>query len=460
MDDKTLQDWLDRHHVDVVRTFATTLDSTVVGKYVHRRKFSKSLPQGHAISDAGAAMDVSGMPHLTFWHPDRSAGLGDIYLKPDLSTLISDGTDANLGHCICDFYTANDEPFDLCSRGKLKRMVEALAEHGYTMKATFELEFYLYTDSFEEIRRKKFANLNPVTSSHHQTIYMIRNAYPATEYMNAVIKRLEWKGIQWEGWNDENGVGQFEINLDPTDPVTAADNLMRTRQIMHEVAKDMDMAVTFMAVPVTGFGNGTHIHHSLYDKDNNPVFFDESREHSQSELMEQWIAGLLETMPAAVSFLCPSINAFRRMRDYAAVPMTPDWGNDNKTTALRTLSGSPGATRVEHRLAAGDVNPYLALAVIIAGGLAGIEGKMQPKPEFKNVAWGLPSDRERLPNTVTKSLETLSKDKLLREKLGTHFVDYWGKSRHQEWLFFHTEGGDPESRQVSQWEYERYFDLI
>lgn len=460
MDDKTLQDWLDRHHVDVVRTHASTMDAVAVGKYVHRRKFAKSLPLGHAVADVAATMDIAGMPHLTFWHPDRLAGLGDIFMRPDLSTLISDGTDPNLGHCICDFVLADGEPFELCSRGTLKRMVAALAEAGYTMKATFELEFYLFSDSFEEIRRKKFRNLNPVTSSRHQNIYILRNAYPATRYMSEVISRLEWKGILWEGWNDENGVGQFEINLEPTDPVTAADTLVRTRQIMHEVAADMGLAVTFMAVPKSGMGNGTHIHHSLVDQAGNAAFFDESTPSRRSALMEHWLAGLLETMPGAVSFLCPSVNAFRRMRDYAAVPVTPDWGDDNKTTALRTLSMNSGATRIEHRLAAGDVNPYLALAVIIAGGLAGIKHQLQPKPEFTKVAWGLPADRERLPNTAIKAIDALRADPHLAEWLGANFVDYWAKSRHQEWLFFHTEGGDPESRDVSTWEYERYFDLI
>lgn len=460
MDDKTLQDWLDRHHVDVVRTFATTLDGAAVGKYVHRSKFAKSLPQGHAIADVAPSMDLTGSPHLTFWHPDRTGGLGDMYLRPDLSTLISDGTDANLGHCMCDFTTADGKPFDLCTRSLLRRMLARLGEHGYSMKATFELEFYLYQDSFEEIRRKQYRHLNPVTTSRHSNIYILRNAYPATRFMSEVISRLEWKGIAWEGWNDENGVGQFEFNLEPTDPLTAADNLMRTRQIMYEVAKDMEMAVTFMAMPLAGFGSGMHIHHSLLDADGATVFHDASAAHGRSALMEQWIAGQLATMPAAVSFLCPSINAFRRMRDFAAVPVTPDWGNDNKTTAIRTLSHSPGATRVEHRLASGDVNPYLALAVLTAGGLAGIESKMPLKPEFTRVAWGLPAAHERLPNTMTKALDALAEDTLLRERLGTTFVDYWGKSRKQEWLLFHTEGGDPASKDVSQWEYERYFDLI
>ena len=109
MDAAELSEWLDRHHVDVVRTFATTLDGPAIGKYVHRNKFSKTLPQGHALSDMALSMDLSGFPHVTFWHEERLGVFGDIYLRPDLDTLISDGTDPNLGHCICDFATESGE---------------------------------------------------------------------------------------------------------------------------------------------------------------------------------------------------------------------------------------------------------------------------------------------------------------------------------------------------------------
>ncbi len=460
MEDSTsLSDWLDRHHVDIVRTFATTLDGVGVGKYVHRNKFASTLPRGHAISDMAAAMDLAGTPHLTFWHEDRQPAFGDIYLRPDLTTLISDGTDSNLGHCICDFVDAAEQPSSLCSRSLLRHLTNDLADRGYQMKVGIELEFFLFQDSYDALRRRQYRHLNPVTQSHHSNVYLVRNAYPATSYMREVISRLEWKGVHWEAWNDEAATGQFELNLEPTHPVAAADNVMRTRQIMYEVAHDMDLAVTFMAMPRTGIGNGMHIHHSLADVEDRPLFHDQTT-NGRSTTMEQWLAGLVTTMPGAVSMLCPSINALRRLKDFAAAPTTSHWGEDNKTASLRTMSSSSHSTRIEHRLAAGDANPYLALAVIIAGGLAGIDQQLVPPEPFDGIAWGLPKHYDRLPDTVPAASQALLDDALLSEQLGTDLVEYWTKSRRQEWLLFHREGGDPDSPDISQWEYERYFDLI
>lgn len=459
MDEATLQDWLDRHHVDVVRTHATNLDGIGIGKYIHRHKFAKALPHGHTIADVSLSMDLAGMPHLTFWHEQRLPAFGDIHLRPDLGTLISDGTDPNLGHCICDFADADGEPLRLCPRSTLKRMVNELEQAGYAMKASFELEFYLFDESFADIRRKQYKDLAAVGASKLQTIYFLRNAYHATAFMNEVTKRLDWKGIAWEGWNDEGGTGQVELNLEPNDPVAIADTVVRTKQILYEVAVDLDMAVTFMPRVGAGYGSGMHIHHSLM-RDGQPAMYDASSADHRPAMLQDWIGGLIATLPAAVSFLCPTINSYRRMVDFSAVPMVATWAKDNKSTALRLIGHSAAASRVEYRIGASDLNPYLALAVIIAGGLAGIRERLSPGAEFDKLAWGLPSRYERLPDTISKAAEVLSKDRLLKEVLGEDLVEYWVKSREHEWLSFYTEGGDPEANTATPWEFERYFEVI
>ncbi|MEX0942407.1 MAG: hypothetical protein WD002_07660 [Pseudomonadales bacterium] len=459
LDENSLYDWLDRHHVDVVRTHATTLDGIGVGKYVHRNKFTKTLPRGHAIADMALTQDIGGTPHLTFWHEQRQAAFGDIHMQPDLATLVSDGTDKRLGHCIADFVTDAGEPMALCPRSTLKRMVSNLTADGFEMKATFELEFYLFGESFDSIRRKKYQNLQGASASSLANIYLLRNAYHGTRFMDEVIKRLEWKGIAWEGWNDEAGVGQIELNLEPTDPVSAADNVVRTKQILYEVAVDMEFAVTFMSKLSGTYGNGMHIHHSL-SRDGISAFFDATSDDNRSGIMRHWLAGLVDTLPGAVSFLCPTINSFRRMTDFSAVPTTSDWGEQNKSTALRTISDSAAASRIEYRIGAGDLNPYLALAVIIAGGMTGLERQLPLPAEFTGLAWGLPDGYPRLPNTIMKAVEAANASEALKHWLGEDFVSYWTKTRELEWLAFHTEGGDPASKSPTLWEFERYFALI
>jgi glutamine synthetase len=473
-----LPDWLDRHHVDIIRTSAATLDGPAVGKYLQREKFLNSLPAGHTISDMALVMDIAGSPLLNHWQPQRAAFLGDIMLQPDLTTLISDGTNPALGHCIGNFTELDGTPLQLCPRTLLQRKIAEVAAKGYGVKATYELEFFLFNDSFEQLRRKKYQQMQAVGSPDNSNVYLLRNAYHCTAFMTEVIRRMEWQGIAWEGWNDEAGTGQIELNLVPTDPLKAADNATRTKQILYEVAVDRHMAVTFMARPTQSYGSGMHIHHSLHHlqdfaADNSPnatppasykagesAFFDASAADKRSILMRQWLAGLMATLPAAVSFLCPTINSYRRLTDFSAVPTIVSWGEENRSTALRLISHSPMASRIEHRLGAADLNPYIAMAVILAGGLTGVKNQMVPPPALDKLAWGLPASYTRLPASITKAAETLANDDLLSAELGADFVDHWCQTRKNEWLAFHTNCADPISSQISEWEYRRYFELV
>ena len=457
---ENLPDWLDRHHVDIVRTWGTTLDGLGVGKYLHRDKFEKSLPSGHGISDLVMAADINGAAHLTHWHHQRSANFGDIQLRPDLGTLISDGTNPALGHCIGNFTQLDGTPLRLCPRTLLQRLVQEVADLGYAIKATYELEFFLFKDSYADLQHKGYEQMALVGAGSNANAYLIRNAYHATEFMTEVIKRMDWKGLKWEAWNDEAGKGQIELNLVPTDPVTAADNVIRTKQILYEVAVDLQMAVTFMAKPTASYGSGMHIHHSLQDSRGQSAFFDPAAPEQRSTLMRQWLGGLMATLPAAVSFLCPTVNSYRRFTDFSAVPMTACWGEDNRSAALRLISGSPTLSRIENRVGAADLNPYLGLSVILAGGLAGIKNQLQPPPEFSRLAWGLPDSFDKLPTTLSQAAATLKADTLLADIIGEDIIENWLHTRDSEWLSFHTGGGDPQSRLVSDWEYRRYFELI
>jgi glutamine synthetase len=176
--------------------------------------------------------------------------------------------------------------------------------------------------------------------------------------------------------------------------------------------------------------------------------------------MRHWIGGLIATAPGAVSILAPTVNSYRRMVGFAAAPTTPTWGEENKSTALRVISRSEKLTRIEHRVGSSDVNVYLALAVILAGGLAGIEGAIEPPPEHRGLAWGEPPGFAQLPSSISSAADELEHDKLLGEVLGDAFVDYWLHGRRWEWLMFHTGGGDAEATAVTEWELNRYFELI
>ena len=124
------------------------------------------------------------------------------------------------------------------------------------------------------------------------------------------------------------------------------------------------------------------------------------------------------------------------------------------------ISRSPGLARVEHRVGAADLNPYLALAAILAGGIVGIEQAIEPPDELRILAWGLPDTYPYLPNSITAAADALEEDKALADVIGTSMCDHWTNSRRWEWLMFHTTGGDAEATSVTDWELDRYFELV
>lgn len=450
--------WLDEHGITTVRTEGASLDGVVLGKHLGRKKFERSLPLGPAVSDLVFAWDLGGTPQLGWWADFRQSALGDIHQRPDLSTLVASANRPGMANVLVDHVTIDGTSLPVCPRVVLGRMVEELRERGLSAMCAFELEFMLFSEPYGLARRKRYRNLSPV-GMPLPVGYTTHNAHYATSFMDEVVRRLDALGIPWETWSDEAAPGQLELNFEPADPVRAADAVFRAKQVIKEVAIDRGVSATFMAKPTTEYGNGMHIHHSLRH-DGGSAFFDERAADQRSTSFRHWIGGLIATMPAAVSILAPTVNSYRRMVGFAAAPTTPTWGEENKSTGLRVISRSEKLARVEHRVASADVNVYLALGVILAGGLAGLDAGVEPPPEHTGLAWGEPPDRERLPASISAAADELADDKLLAEHLGEVFVDYWLHSRRWEWLMFHTGGGDASATTVTEWELDRYFELV
>ena len=450
--------WLDEHQITTVRTEGASLDGVVLGKHLSRAKFEHSLPRGPALSDLVFAWDIGGTPQLGWWADFRQPALGDVHQRPDLSTIVASPNRPGMANVLVDHTTIDGTPLPVCPRVVLRGVVDQLAARGLAASSAFELEFMLFHEPYDHARRARYRNLSPI-GLPVAVGYTTHNAHYVAGFMDEVVRRLDGLGIPWEAWSDEAAPGQVELNFVPADPVSAADRIFRAKQVIKEVALDRGVSATFMAKPTTEFGNGMHIHHSLYS-DGASAFFDHDRHDHRSVNMRHWIGGLIATMPGAVSILAPTVNSYRRMVGFAAAPTTPTWGEENKSTGLRVISRSEKLARVEHRVASADVNVYLALAVILAGGLAGITGAIEPPPEYDGLAWGQPPSSARLPWSISTAAAELESDKLLTDVMGEVFVDYWLHSRRWEWLMFHTGGGDAEATSVTEWELNRYFELV
>lgn len=436
-----------------VRLEATNHEGSLLGKTITPAKFEAGKKAGFAFADVLFAIDLNNEIVFGDAFPEWRGNLYDIQMVPDLDTLVEwkPGLDSVIG----DYWLKDGRPVPICPRNMVRRLVDRLATHGYTATVAVEIEATLFEESIQEARARGYRDLTPLGGSTGST-YHVSRSQDWVDYMEAVVARLDELGITWEAWTDEAAPGQTELNLAPTAPLTLGDNWARTRQVMREVGFELGHTVSFMAKPTAGFGQGAHINLSL-QRDGVNQFFSED---GLNELMEHAIGGLLATMEGATSVVMPQITSYRRLVDLCGPPTTVSWGVNNKTAAVRAITGHPKYSRLEYRVPGSDVNPYFALAVVLAGVLAGIEREIEPPAQVTDMAWCLPDDGvvRRIPDTITKASAALDADPLLREYLGDEFVDFWVASRRWEWMEFHTKGGDPFA-DLSAWESNRYFEF-
>ncbi len=436
-----------------VRLEATNHEGSLLGKNVSPAKFEAGKESGFAFADILFAIDLNNEIVLGDAFPEWRGNLYDIQMVPDLTTLVEwkPGLDAVIG----DYWLNDGRPVPICPRNLVKRLVGRLADHGYAATAAVEIEATLFQESVHEARSKGYRDLTPLGGSTGATYHLARSS-DWVACREAIVDRLDQVGIAWEAGTDEAAPGQTELNLAPTDPLRLGDSWARTRQVMREVAHERGHTVSFMAKPTAGFGQGAHINISLQSDGVNRFF----AEDGPSELMTHAVGGLLATMAGATSVVMPQITSYRRLVDLTGPPTTISWGVNNKTAAVRAITGHPRYSRLEYRLPGADVNPYLAIAVVLAGVLAGIERRIEPPAQVAEMAWVLPDSAgvPRIPDTMSKAGAALDADPLLRAYLGDEFVDFWVASRRWEWMEFHTKGGDPYA-ELSAWESQRYFEF-
>lgn len=436
-----------------VRIEATNHEGSFLGKTVSLEKFASGKDSGFAFADILFAIDLGDEIVLGDAFPDWRGNIYDIQMVPDMSTLVEwkPGLDSVIG----DYWLKDGTPVPICPRNLVRRLLARLESLGYSTMAAVEIEATLFEESVHEARARGYRDLTPLGGSTGSTYHLARSK-DWVDYMEAVVARLDSVGIAWEAWTDEAAPGQTELNLSITDPLTLCDNWARARQVMREVAFELGHTVSFMAKPTAGFGQGSHINLSL-QKDGVNQFFAEA---GPSQLLLHAIGGLLATMEGATSVVLPQITSYRRLIDLTGPPTTVTWGVNNKSAAIRAITGHPKYSRLEYRLPGSDVNPYLALAAVLAGVVAGIEREIEPPAEVVDMAWCMPEDGvvRRIPDTISKAGAALAADPLLREYLGDEFVDFWVASRRWEWMEFHTKGGDPFD-ELSAWESNRYFEF-
>jgi glutamine synthetase len=448
-----LEQWLDDHSVTSIQIQATNLDGTLLGKTLSRDKFLGGLDHGFAFADVVFGNDLGNFPSIGFAFPSWRGELEDIFLRVDLTTICvwRPGVAAVLG----DFWTKDGEPVPVCPRNVLRAIASRAGELGYAIKAAVEIEATVFEESVHEARVNGYQGLTPLGGTAGSAYVLARSA-DWREYLEAVEARLRSIGIAWEAWNDEAAAGQIEVNVAFGDVVEVADRWARTRQVMREVAHELGRSVTFMAKWSHQWGQASHLNISLADGDGNSFY----RPDGASPVMRHFIGGVMQSMAATTSIALPFITSYRRLQPLEGPPTTVTWGFDNKTTAIRAITGHPQYSRLEYRLPGSDSNVYLVAAAVAGAGLHGVANEVQPPEPFAGMAWCLPPGfADLLPTTISQAAAALEADKVLPEVLGEEFVHYWLGTRRWEWLAFHLMGGGDFDAGLTAWEFQRYFEL-
>lgn len=444
--------WLSANDITAVRVEGTNLDGSFIGKVVSPARFLAALDSGITFSDVAFGLDLGNTPVFGFALPAWRGELGDILLRPDLDTLVR--WQPGLAAVIGDFHTSDGEPLPVCPRGAARRQRDRLRAKGFETVVAVEMEATVFSTSIEDARTAGYRGLVPLGGTAGSLFHLAKTP-DWYGYLLAVTRRLDELGIAWEAFNDEAAWGQVELNLAPADPVTAGDCWARARQVMREVAFERGHCVTFMAKWSDEYGQGSHINLSLSRGSENAFY---AADAAMSEVMTHFLGGVMATIAPAASLMLPFITSFRRLHDLDGPPTSMTWGIDNKTAAVRAIVGHPRQTRLEYRIPGADANIYLALATVMAGGAAGLDQAMMPPPATDVMAWCLPEQDLRIPDTIGKAAAALRADTLLTASLGAELVDYWLGTKQWEWWQFHTTGGEPDVG-LTGWELQRYFEL-
>ena len=249
----------------------------------------------------------------------------------------------------------------------------------------------VFEQPIQQARAQGYRELTPLGGPGRVT-YLMTRSRDLTAFMDAVMRRLDELGIEWDYWSSETAPGQVEINLSPAGAVETADRVTRTKLALREVAEEEGRSVTFMAYGIDPhLGGGTHVNLSLQSGGENA--FRRGDDGGHSEELRRFVAGLLATLPGAMSFFTPNVNSYRRLVEITGPPTTVTWGEDNKSVAVRTATSEPKSSRVEHRVPSGDCNIYLTIAAILAGGIVGLEDGLEPPPSSR----GWPGGCRRTP---------------------------------------------------------------
>ena len=425
-------------------------DGVMRGKYMSRDKFFASLKHGFAFCDVVLGWDSMDQLYdnvtYTGWHTGYPDAPVRILPASCREVPFEDGMLLFLAEFA-------EDAESICPRGTLRRVINRALDLGFRPYAALEYEFFMFNETPESVRAKGYKNLQPMTPGWFG-YSMLRNSV-RSEFYHQILELSEAMDFPLEGLHTETGPGVLEAAIAVDSAENAADKAALFKTFIKVLAQRNDMMATFMAKWSAQYpGQSGHIHLSLRHRDGDgSAFHDPQQANGISTVQRQFLAGQQRLMPLFLSMIAPTVNSYTRMIPGFWAPTDATWGIENRTTALRVIPGTDKSQRIEYRLGAADANPYLALAAALGAGLYGIEQQWDPEPQITGNAYDQVHPKHlALPRTLWDSAQALKSSAEANDLFGDAFVEHYAASREWEEREFR--------RHITDWEMERYFEII
>jgi len=433
--------------IDTVVVAMTDMQGRLTGKRIHGQFFlDEVLKHGTEGCNYLLAVDVDMNTVAGYEMSSWERGYSDFALVPDMNTLRVIDWQPGAVLVLADVQWLDHTDVVASPRQILRKQVKALNEAGMEAMCGTELEFVVFKDTYEEAWDKGYKNLIPV--NQYNVDYSILGGSRIEPLLRRIRLSMAKAGMVVESVKGECNFGQHEIAFKYSDALSNCDNHVIYKNGAKEIASEEGYALTFMAKPNEKEGNSSHIHLSFRGLDGSMVMADEKdKEQGMSDVGRQFVAGQIAHLSEMTLLFAPNINSYKRFVPGSFAPTAIRWGRDNRTCALRLVGHGP-SLRLENRVAGGDVNPYLAVAGIIAAGLDGIKKKMVLEPAFQGNAYE--SDSARLPSSMPEALELWENSAWVKEVFGAEVQGHYANMAKIEIAAY--------GKAITDWELFRNFE--
>ncbi|HYH09974.1 MAG TPA: glutamine synthetase family protein [Thermoanaerobaculia bacterium] len=451
IDLKELRRAVTNDEIDTILVVFPDMYGRLVGKRIVARFFLEEVTEhGIHACDYLLACDMDMDPVPGYQFTSWAKGYGDFHPVPDFNTMRVASWLEKTALVLCDIQEEeSDALVPYAPRTILRNQLARAAERGYTAMGASELELYVFKDSYEEVAKKGFINIEPIGRLIED--YHIFQGTKEEQLVGAIRRHLEKSGVPVESSKGEWGPGQQEIGLRYAELLEMADRHTIYKHAAKEIAWQQGRSVTFMAKWDERYaGSSCHIHASLWSPDGKPLFAgEESLGPIQCSPLFRWfLGGWMAHIRELFAFYAPYPSSYKRYVPGSFAPTGIAWSYDNRTAGFRIV-GHGSSLRIECRTAGADANVYLAFAATLAAGLDGIEKQIEPPPAFEGDVYGA-LELPQVPHSLNESIAALEQSTFAREVLGEHVVEHY---LH----FFRTEQRKFDAV-ITDYERRRYFE--